>query len=64
MNDDDKRMKASFQHFDGLKCCLTELTGYFGTVTALALMSEDKMKRLIVNYLAALFIVQIERILH
>jgi hypothetical protein len=29
MNDNDKRIKASYQLFDGLICCLADLNGEF-----------------------------------
>jgi ankyrin repeat protein len=64
MNDNDKHIKASFQLFDRLKCCLADLNGDFDVVTALALMEEDKMRCFILNCLAALRIVQIERSKH
>jgi hypothetical protein len=64
MNDNDKHIKASFQLFERLKCCLADLNGDFDIVTALALMEEDMMRCLILNCLAALLIVQIERSKH
>jgi ankyrin repeat protein len=64
MSDNDKRIKASFQLFDRLKCCLADLNGDSDIVTALALMEKDKMRCLILNCLAALHIVQIERSKH
>jgi ankyrin repeat protein len=64
MNANEKRIKASFQLFDRLKCCLADLNGDFDIVTALALMDEDKMRYFILNCLAALLVVQIERSKH
>jgi hypothetical protein len=38
MNDNDERIKASFQLFVRLKCCLTDLNVDVNIDTALALM--------------------------
>jgi hypothetical protein len=58
MSDNDKHIKATFQLFERLKCCLADLNGDFDIVTALALMEEDMMRCLILNCLAALRVVQ------
>jgi hypothetical protein len=54
MNDNNKRIKASFELFDRLKCCLKDLNVNFDNDTALALMEEDKMRCLILNCIAGL----------
>jgi hypothetical protein len=62
MNDDnDKRVKASFQLFGRLKCCLTDLNVDLDNDTALALMEEDKMRCLILNCIVGLSIVENKR---
>jgi ankyrin repeat protein len=62
MNDDnDKRIKASFQLFDRLKCCLADLNTDSDNNTALALMEEEKMRCLILNCVAGLRIVEKEK---
>jgi hypothetical protein len=62
MNDNtDKRIKASFQLFDKMKCCLTDLNIDFDNETALALMEVDKMRCLILNCIAGLRTVENEK---
>jgi hypothetical protein len=60
-NHNDKRIKASFQLFDRLKCCLADLNVVFDNDTALALMEVDKMRCLILNCIAGLNIVENEK---
>jgi hypothetical protein len=60
-DNNDKRIKASFQLFDRPKCCLADLNVDFDNAKALALMKEDKMRCLILNCIAGLHIVEIER---
>jgi ankyrin repeat protein len=57
----DKRIKASFQLFDRLKCYLADLNVDFDNDTALALMEVDKMRCLILNCIAGLNVVENER---
>jgi hypothetical protein len=61
MNDNDKRIKASYQLFDRLKCCMSNLNVDSDNDTALALMEVDKMRCLILNCMAGLHVVEIEK---
>jgi hypothetical protein len=61
MNDNDKRIKASFQLFDRLECCMSKLNVDYDNDTALALMEEDKMRCLILNCIAGLHVVETEK---
>jgi hypothetical protein len=61
MNNNDKRIKASFQLFVRMKCCKSNLNVDFDNDTALALMEEDKMRCLILNCMAGLHVVEIEK---
>jgi hypothetical protein len=54
MNDNNKRIRASFQLFNRLNCCLVDLNGDFDNDTAHALMEVYQMRCLILNYIAGL----------
>lgn len=56
-----RQIKASYELFDKLKCCSEDLNGDFNDDVALALVDEDKMRCLILNCLAVLSIIQIQR---
>jgi hypothetical protein len=59
MEEDNRRIKASLQLFDILKCCSGTLKGKFDNVdAALRLVDVDKMRCLIINCLIALHLVQ------
>jgi ankyrin repeat protein len=59
MNDVDKRIKASYQLFDKVKCCLRDLNGDFND-TALAFMEMNKMRHHILNCMASLHVIEME----
>jgi hypothetical protein len=56
-----QRIKASFELFDKLKCCLDDLNKDCSDDQALCLVEEDKMRCHILNCLAALSVIQILR---
>jgi hypothetical protein len=57
-----RQIKASYELFDKLKCCSENLNGDFSDEeTLLALVQEDKMRCHILNCLAALTVIQIQR---
>jgi hypothetical protein len=59
MEEDNRRIKASFQLFDILKCCSGTLKDNFDDVNAaLRSVDVDKMRCLIINCLIALHLVQ------
>ena len=55
------RISASYELFDKLECRSEDLNGDFSDDGALALVEEDKMRCHIMNCLAALSVVQIQR---
>jgi ankyrin repeat protein len=61
MKAEDRRIRASYELFARLDCCSGEYDEDFDYDTALALMVEDRMRFHILNCLAALLIVQIQK---
>jgi ankyrin repeat protein len=59
MNDVDRRINASYQLFDKLKCCSRDLNGDFND-TALAFMEMNKMRHHILNCMASLHVIENE----
>jgi hypothetical protein len=59
MNDFERRIKASYQLFDKLKCCSRDLNGHFND-TALAFMEMNKMRYHILNCMASLHVIENE----
>lgn len=61
MRTDGVRLKASYKLFNELKCCSRDLNEDLNNEAALTFMEEDKIRCNILKYLAALFIVQIQK---
>jgi hypothetical protein len=59
MDDVKRRLEASYQLFDKLKCCSRDLNGVFDD-SALPFMEENKIRCQFLNCLAALRTVKIE----
>jgi hypothetical protein len=58
--DDFTRIHYSYKLFDDLNCCSEDLNGNYSD-TALAFILEDMMRCHILNCLAALIVIQMER---
>jgi hypothetical protein len=59
MNNVDRRINASYQLFDTLKCCSRDLNGDFND-TALGFIEMDKMRHHILNCMASLHVIENE----